>query len=181
MAEAHPGATPERGDPKAGSSPALSTPERGGPRTGSSPASAALTMRLVILTPDRVALDERVTSIRFQQPDGWQGILPHHAPYLTQLVNGVLMYRQPDDQRPSEQAYYVVLYGGTLEVRQDMVLVLTAAVERGDDLQELARRLLERQAEADALAFEAHIEFTKMRTALVRALIDLPPAPEAIR
>ena len=31
--------------------------------------------RLLILTPDRVALDEQVTSIRFQQPDGWQGIL----------------------------------------------------------------------------------------------------------
>jgi len=41
--------------------------------------------------------------------------------------------------------------------------------------------LLERQAEADALAFEAHIEFTKVRSALLRALTDLPVAQETIR
>jgi len=167
MAEIHLRTTPERGGPGGGHT--LGAP-------GSSP-----TTRLLILTPDRVALDEGVTSIRFQQPDGWQGILPHHAPYLTQLVNGVLVYRQPGGSGSGPETHYAVLYGGTLEVHQDMVLILTAAVEQGDDLQELARSLLERQAEADALAFEAHIEFTKMRTALLRALIDLPPAPEAIR
>lgn len=133
--------------------------------------------RLLILTPDRVALDEQVTSIRFQQPDGWQGILPHHAPYVTQLVNGVLMYRLPDNEDP----HYLAVYGGTLEVQPDTVLVLTAAAEPGKSLQELGHHLLLEQAEADALAFEAHIEFTKVRAALVKALVDLPSAPEAIR
>jgi len=134
-------------------------------------------IRLLVLTPDRIVLDEPVTSVRFQQPDGWQGILPHHAPYVTQLVNGILMYRLP----AGEQPHYLVLFGGTVQVKKDTILVLSAAAEPGDDLQELARRLLERQAEADALAFEALIEFTKVRAALVRALIELPSAPETIR
>jgi F-type H+-transporting ATPase subunit epsilon len=136
-----------------------------------------LAIRLCVLTPDQVVVDRLVTSIRFQEADGWRGILPHHAPYVTQLVNGVLLYRVADEQEP----HYLVLFGGTLEVREDAVLVLSAAAEHGKDLQELSRRLLERQAEADALAFEAHIEFTKIRAALVKALVDLPPAPEAIR
>jgi len=135
------------------------------------------TIRLLIVTPDDVVLDEPVTSVRFQQSDGWWGILPNHAPYLTQVVNGVLMYRLPG----SEDPHYIALYSGTLEVRKDMILVLTAAAEPGKDLQELARHLLERQAKVDALAFEAHIDFTKVRAALVRALTDLPIAPEAIR
>jgi F-type H+-transporting ATPase subunit epsilon len=134
-------------------------------------------MRLMVLTPDQIVMDEPVTSIRFQKEDGWQGILPRHTTYLTQLVNGALMYRLPGQEEPR----YLVLYGGTLQVLEDMVLVLTAAAEPGRDLQELARRLLESQAQADALAFEAHIEFTKVRAALVRALTDLPAAPEAIR
>lgn len=135
------------------------------------------TTRLIVLTPDRVALDEQVVSIRFQQPDGWQGILAHHAPYLTRLVEGVLMYRVPGDDQPR----YMALHSGTLQVLDDEVVVLTTAAEPGKTLEELRQRLAEHQAEADALAFEAYIEFTKVRAALVRALTDLPAAPEAIR
>jgi F-type H+-transporting ATPase subunit epsilon len=135
------------------------------------------TTRLIVLTPDRVALDEQVVSIRFQQPDGWQGILAHHAPYLTRLVDGVLMYRVPDSHHPR----YMALHGGTLQVQENEVVVLTTAAEPAKSMEELAQRLAEQQAEADALAFEAHIEFTKVRAALVRALTDLPEGPEVIR
>jgi F0F1-type ATP synthase epsilon subunit len=134
-------------------------------------------IQLTVLTPDRVVLDEAVTSVRFQQPDGWQGILPHHADYITRLVTGAMLYRLPG----SEQPHYLVLFGGTLQIRENHILALTAAAEHGVDLEDLIRRLDQRQAEADALAFEALIEFTKVRTALVRALIDLPRGPEAIR
>jgi F-type H+-transporting ATPase subunit epsilon len=134
-------------------------------------------IRLLVVTPDDVVVDQKVVSVRFQQPDGWRGILAHHAPYITQLVNGVMMYRLSDDEEP----HYLALYGGTLEVQKDMIVVLTAAAEPGDDLQILARSILERQAEADALAMEAHIEFTKARAALLRALTDLPPPLEGIR
>ena len=134
-------------------------------------------IRLLVVTPDDVVVDQGVTSVRFQQPDGWQGILARHAPYITQLVNGVMMYRLPGQDQP----LYLALYGGTLEVQADKIVVLTSAAEHGDDLRVLARSILERQAEEDALALEAHIEYTKVRTALVRALTDLPPPPEGIR
>jgi len=135
------------------------------------------TIRLFILTPDRIVLDTRIISLRFQQEDGWRGVLPGHIPYITRLVNGILMYRTPGDRSP----HYIALYGGTLEVRRDEIVVLTAAAEPGRNLQELAIKLLERQAEADALAFEAHIELTKMRSALIRALNNLPAPPDLIR
>jgi len=143
-------------------------------------ASEKPSIRLLILTPDRVALDERVISIRFQQPDGWQGILAHHAPYLTRLVDGVMIYRVAGEEL-RENERYVVLYGGTLQVTQDEVIVLTSAAEPGRSLQELEARLSERRDQENALAFEALLEFTKVRAALVRALTDLPDAPEAIQ
>jgi F0F1-type ATP synthase epsilon subunit len=149
-------------------------------------ASNQPTFRLLILTPDRVALDERVTSIRFQQPDGWQGILANHAPYLTRLVDGVMLYRMAGEERPAldlgaePEPRYVVLYGGTLQVKSNEVVVLTSVAEPGRSLEELEQRLSERRAQEDALAFEALLEFTKVRTALVRALTDLPETPEAI-
>jgi len=142
-------------------------------------ASDQPSFRLLILTPDRVALDERVTSMRFQQPDGWTGVLAHHTPYLTRLVDGVMVYRVTENDPADER--YVVLYGGTLQVKPDEVVVLTAAAEPGRSLQELEERLSERRAEESALAFDALLEFTKVRTALVRALTDLPETPEAIQ
>jgi len=137
----------------------------------------ALSIRLLVVTPDDVIVDVHTVSVRFQEPDGWRGILPHHAPYVTQLVNSVLMYRLADDADP----HYLALYGGTLEVKKDMIVVLTSAAEHGERLEDLSIALLKREAEADALAMEAQIEFTQMRTALVRALSGLPPPSEVIR
>jgi F0F1-type ATP synthase epsilon subunit len=134
-------------------------------------------IRLLVVTPDDVVIDQKVVSVRFQQPDGWQGILARHAPYLTQLVNGVLMYRLPDDAEPR----YLALYGGTLEVQKDMIVALTPAAEPGDNLEVLIRSMADRQAQADKLAVEAHIELTRVRAALVRALIGLPAPAEAIQ
>jgi F0F1-type ATP synthase epsilon subunit len=76
---------------------------------------------------------------------------------------------------------YLAVHRGTLQVQENEVVVLTTAAEPVRSLEELAQRLAEQQAEADAMAFEAHIEFTKARTALVRALTDLPEGPEVIR
>ncbi len=135
------------------------------------------TTRLFVLTPERVALDEAVTAVRIEQPDGWRGLLPGHAPFLSRLVNGVLIYRLPQDPAP----HYLALFGGTLQVLSDKILVLTAAAEQGNSMSELLQLLDARQAEADALAFQAHIEFTQMRIALVRALQDLPPADDVKR
>jgi alternate F1F0 ATPase F1 subunit epsilon len=134
-------------------------------------------IRLLVVTPDDVIIDQQVASVRFQQPDGWQGILAHHAPYVTRLVSGVLMYRLTADSAPR----YTALFGGTLEVVMNMIVVLTAAAEHGDNLQELRAAIAARQAAADQLAMEAHIEYTTVRMALLRALTDLPPPMEVIR
>lgn len=148
------------------------------------------TTRLLILTPDEIVLDTDITALRFQQKDGWRGILPNHTPFITSLVNGTLLYRTPADDAPHGSvgvtptevgAHYIALYGGTLQVKPKQIIILTAAAEPGDDVQQLALHLLQRQAEADALAFEAHIEFTKVRTALARALSDLPEPMDVIR
>jgi len=134
-------------------------------------------IRLLVVTPDDVIIDQKIISIRVQQPDGWKGILAHHAPYITQLLSGVMMYRFPHEDEPR----YLVVYGGTLEVQDNMIVVLTAAAEPGADPKVLAQAIQARQAEADALALKASIEFTKARAALIKALTDLPAPPETIR
>ena len=127
------------------------------------------TIRLEVLTPDETILDTDVEAIRVQLPDGWWGILPGHAPFLAQIVAGIMLYRRQGETR------YVAMYQGTVEVQRrsaksDRVLVLTAAAEEGDDLAELEQALERQRARTKEIAQEAHIEFTRARMALVRAL-----------
>lgn len=134
-------------------------------------------IRLLVVTPDDVIVDRPVVSVRLQQPDGWKGILALHTPYITQLLSGTMMYRLPGEDEPR----YLVVHGGTLEVQDNMIVVLTAAAEHGADPEVLTQAIQARRAEEDALALAAHVDFTKARAALVRALTDVPEAQEAIR
>ena len=127
------------------------------------------TMRLDVLTPDEIILNTDVEAIRVQLADGWWGILPHHTPFLAHVVAGIMLYRQ------EERTRFVALYQGTVEVRRhwegkDLVLVLTAAAEEGEDLEEVEQALERQRAQMRRVAQEAHIEFTRARMALERAL-----------
>jgi F-type H+-transporting ATPase subunit epsilon len=129
----------------------------------------AKTMHLDILTPDEIVLNTDVEAIRVQLSDGWWGILPGHAPFLAHIVAGIMLYRQQED------THYVALYQGTIEVQRrpakpDRVLVLTAAVEEGEDLAGLEDALERQRGRLNQTAQEAHIEFTRARMALERAL-----------
>jgi len=131
----------------------------------------AKTMHLEILTPDEIILNTDVDAIRVQLSDGWWGILPRHAPFLAHIVAGIILYRRQGDTR------YVALYQGTIEVQRrsdtrkpDRVLVLTAAAEEGEDLAVLERALERQRTRLRQIAQEAHIEFTRARMALERAL-----------
>ena len=53
---------------------------------------------------------------------GYLGILAHHAPLVTTLAPGRLVWRGPDEQSHQQE-----ITGGLLEVRQDRVTVLTAS------------------------------------------------------
>ena len=137
----------------------------------------AKTMQLEVLTPDEIILNTNVEAIRVQLADGWWGILPRHAPFLAYIVAGIMLYRQQGETR------YVALYQGTIEVQRhaaesDRVLVLTAAAEAGEDLAMMEQALDSQRARLNKVAQEAHIEFTRARMALERALRETAePAP----
>ena len=139
-------------------------------------------MQLDVITPDEIILSTDVEALRVQLSDGWWGILPRHAPFLAHIVAGIMLYRQQGDTR------YVALYQGTIEVQHrfpkpDRVLVLTAAAEEGENLAALEHALERHRARMSQIAQEAHIEFTRARMALERALretAELAPLGAAV-
>jgi len=129
------------------------------------------TMRLQVITPDKLVLDTHVDSIRILLPDGWWGILPNHAPMISYISDGVVHYQKEDHTR------YVAVYEGTVEVQQNAeketrVLLLTAAAEEDQDLP-VALAALEGQASKLAqLSKEANLEFNQLRLSLEKSIQD---------
>jgi len=97
------------------------------------------TIRLEIVTPERLAFSEDVRSVTLPGVAGVMTILPRHAPLMTLLQPGELLIRRPD----GEEVYYAV-GGGVAEVRPDKVVVLADAAERDDEI-DIARAEAARQ------------------------------------
>jgi len=100
--------------------------------------TAGLTLR--VITPNRIAFDETVESVRLPGADGQFGVLPHHAPLVAALDAGLLRYRQGGVE------HLLYISGGFCEVRDSTVRVITESGERPQDIDEERARKAEVRA-----------------------------------
>ncbi len=131
--------------------------------------SGALTLR--VITPDRIALDTQVQSVRVPGADGQIGILPRHAAMVAELDPGVLRYRAEGQ----EQVLFIS--GGFAEVRGETVRVVTEAGERAEEIDETRARAAEARARERLVAGRAAsgepIDELRAEAALRRAMMRL--------
>ena len=69
------------------------------------------TFRLEIASPLRLLVDEAVTEATIPGEQGMLGILPGHAPLLSELGTGELRYTLTNGQR-----HFMAVHGGYLEI-----------------------------------------------------------------
>ena len=98
---------------------------------------------------------------------GELGILPRHAPLLTQLKPGEVRVKNGD----SEESFYVS--GGMLEVQPHVVTVLSDTALRAKDIDEAAALEAKQKAE-DALKDKtSEFEYAKAQSELAEAVAQL--------
>src|SRR5918992_3573367 len=124
-----------------------------------------LTLR--IITPERVVFEEDgVESVTIPGSEGELTVLPRHAPLMTGLQPGPLMFRK------GGQEIDVALSGGFLEVRDDRVIILADTAERSDEIdaaraeaarQDAANRLASREGDMDIAMVMASLERAQAR------------------
>lgn len=124
-------------------------------------------MKLTVLLPSEVLLDEEVVRIKAEAENGWFGILPKHVDTVTALVPSVLVF-----ERPGHPEEYLAVDHGILVKCGPEVRVSTRNAVRGTSLeqlkQEVEKKFRERaEMERKARAFEA-----KLETDLVRRLLE---------
>src|ERR1700756_5697488 len=98
---------------------------------------------LEVATPSRAVISEQVDEGVAPGIEGYFGVLPGHAPFLTTLGIGELTYRIGRDER------HVAVSGGFAEVRNDKVIVLADTAELPEEIDrgraERARERAERR------------------------------------
>jgi F-type H+-transporting ATPase subunit epsilon len=107
------------------------------------------TFRLDVVTPDRVVLSEDVVSVVAPGVEGYLGVLPGHAPLVTELGIGALTYRPP---RGGEST--LAVSGGFMEVARDRTTVLADAAERPEEIDVARAQRARERARAAAQALE---------------------------
>ena len=125
-------------------------------------------LTLEIATPTRLVVAEPVDEVVAPGIEGYFGVLPGHAPFLTTLGIGEVTYRVGRDER------HLAVSGGFAEVRNDKVIVLADTAERPDEI-DRARAEQARQRAEQRLAgrTQDEIDYARAAAALARATIRL--------
>ena len=86
------------------------------------------TLQLEIATPERLLVQEDATEVYIPAENGMIGILPQHAPLLSELGVGELSFVTPQGRRT------VFVAGGWVQILNDAVRVLA---DRAEDIGEI--------------------------------------------
>jgi F-type H+-transporting ATPase subunit epsilon len=89
----------------------------------------AETFDIEIATPERLLAREKAIRAQIPAADGYIGVLPDHAPLLSELGIGAMTYTTPGDHR-----FSLAIRGGFLEINNNVVRVLTDIAELGNEI-----------------------------------------------
>lgn len=101
------------------------------------------TIKLQVITPTKLVVDEEVEEVVAPGELGEFGVLVGHIPLITTLIPGELKYKKDGVEKS------MIIVGGVADVRDDKVSVLTNNVFAPDEVDTEASR-----KEADAILEE---------------------------
>lgn len=131
----------------------------------------ASTIRLELVTPERMLVSEDVDEVIAPGYEGEFGVLPDHTHYLAILSIGILRYRKGNETKK------IAVGGGFAEVDPERMVVMAEVAERAEEIDvERAKRA---HARAEATLKEITIDedtYRKANAALQRAIVRMAAA-----
>ncbi len=124
-------------------------------------------IKLDIVTAERMVYSDEVDVVVVPGVAGQLGVLPKHAPLMTILEGGELLFRK------GRQEVYLAITGGFLEVRPDRVIVLADAAERADEIDLARAEEAKRRAEERLTRTAPGMDTARADAALRRSLVRL--------
>ncbi|MGC2743778.1 MAG: F0F1 ATP synthase subunit epsilon [Candidatus Angelobacter sp.] len=101
------------------------------------------TIQLEIVTPERLVVNEAVEYIEIPGKTGYLGVLPGHAPLISELAACELTYRM------GNQTKRVAVAWGFAEVLQSKVTVLAETAEKAEEIDTARAEAAKKKAAAE--------------------------------
>lgn len=128
-------------------------------------------IELIIVTPERQLLRESVVEVSLPGADGCLGILPGHAPLITELGIGEMTYQT----KGGGESGPLAIMSGFAEVLGDRVTVLAETAERPEEIDVSRAEQAKKRAEERiaAAANDPDVDWGRAAIALQRSLIRI--------
>ena len=129
-------------------------------------------MLFELATPTRMLVSAEADEVVAPGVEGYFGVLPGHAAFLTTLAPGEVTYRS------GQTEHRVAVTGGFAEVRAERVIILAENAERPEEIDreraERARQRAEMRLQGKSPdGSQEEVDFARALTALARALTRL--------
>ncbi len=133
----------------------------------------AETFELEIVSPERLLVREPAEEVQIPAKNGYIGVLPGHAPLITEMEVGELSYKA------AGVTSYIAVSWGFAEVLPNRVTVLAAAAERAEDIDVKRAEEAKARAEQRLSSTDGTIDTDRALKALKRAEVRLQVAQRA--
>ncbi len=121
------------------------------------------TFQLEIVTPEKMVVKDAAEEIQIPGKKGYIGVLPGHAPLITELAVGEITYRKGGYTQRLAVAW------GFAEVLPDKVTILAETAERPEEIDVARAQEAKHRAEDRLKSGSTEIDYTRAENALQRA------------
>jgi F-type H+-transporting ATPase subunit epsilon len=121
------------------------------------------TFQLEIVTPGKKVVDTTAEEVQIPGKNGYLGILPGHAPLITELAVGEITYRENSTEQ------HLAVAWGFAEVLPDKVTILAETAERPSEIDVDRARKSKERAEQRLTSGDTSVDVDRALDALHRA------------
>ncbi len=121
------------------------------------------TFQFEIVTPEKKVVDVAATEAQIPRKNGYLGVLPGHAPLITELAVGEITFRAGAEEQRLAVAW------GFAEVLPDKVTILAETAERPSEIDVARAREAKKRAEERLTSGDIHVDVERTLEALHKA------------
>jgi F-type H+-transporting ATPase subunit epsilon len=121
------------------------------------------TFQLEIVTPEKVVVRDTAEEMQIPGKSGYLGILPGHAPLISELSVGEITYKR------GGELHRLAVAWGFVEVLPDKVTILAETAEKASDIDVQRAEAAKRKAEQALASGKPDLDYAATENALKRA------------
>jgi F-type H+-transporting ATPase subunit epsilon len=121
------------------------------------------TFQLEIVTPEKLVVKDQAEEMQIPGKNGYLGILPGHAPLITELSVGEISYRK------GAETHFLAVAWGFAEVLPDRVTILAETAERAEEIDVKRAEEAKQRAEERLQSGKTETDYGRAQSSLQRA------------